>query len=65
MLLPRRQVEALQFARFDEVSRQPVDGGAQRRWSRHFRRGGRVLRDTLPDDTLVGAGTVLQPEACA
>lgn len=25
----------------------------------------RVLRDTLPDDTLVGAGTVLQPEACA
>lgn len=25
----------------------------------------RMLRDTLPDDTLVGAGTVLQPEACA
>ena len=25
----------------------------------------RTLRDTLPDDTLVGAGTVLQPEACA
>lgn len=25
----------------------------------------RILRDTLPDDTLVGAGTVLQPEACA
>jgi 2-dehydro-3-deoxyphosphogalactonate aldolase len=24
----------------------------------------RILRDTLPDDTLVGAGTVLQPEAC-
>jgi len=25
----------------------------------------RILRDTLPADTLVGAGTVLQPEACA
>lgn len=25
----------------------------------------RILRDALPDDTLVGAGTVLQPEACA
>lgn len=25
----------------------------------------RTLRDALPDDTLVGAGTVLQPEACA
>ncbi|HEY9095800.1 MAG TPA: 2-dehydro-3-deoxy-6-phosphogalactonate aldolase [Hydrogenophaga sp.] len=25
----------------------------------------RILRDGLPDDTLVGAGTVLQPEACA
>lgn len=25
----------------------------------------RILRETLPDDTLVGAGTVLQPEACA
>lgn len=25
----------------------------------------RLLRDTLPDDTMVGAGTVLQPEACA
>lgn len=25
----------------------------------------RILRDVLPDDTLVGAGTVLQPEACA
>lgn len=25
----------------------------------------RILRDTLPDDTLVGAGTVLQPEDCA
>lgn len=25
----------------------------------------RALRDALPDDTLVGAGTVLQPEACA
>lgn len=25
----------------------------------------RILRDTLPDETLVGAGTVLQPEACA
>lgn len=24
----------------------------------------RTLRDALPDDTLVGAGTVLQPEAC-
>jgi 2-dehydro-3-deoxyphosphogalactonate aldolase len=25
----------------------------------------RILREALPDDTLVGAGTVLQPEACA
>lgn len=25
----------------------------------------RILRENLPDDTLVGAGTVLQPEACA
>lgn len=25
----------------------------------------RTLRDALPDDTLVGAGTVLQPQACA
>lgn len=25
----------------------------------------RILRDALPGDTLVGAGTVLQPEACA
>lgn len=25
----------------------------------------RVLRDALPDDTLVGAGTVLHPKACA
>jgi 2-dehydro-3-deoxyphosphogalactonate aldolase len=25
----------------------------------------RVLRDALPDDTLVGAGTVLRPESCA